>query len=87
MSGPADRLATMDLPLRGLASEGAAALVEPALGQLRGVHGVAVIASKFRVRVTYDPAHIAADTIREALHGIRPPDTAHGAPSRNDTMT
>lgn len=81
---PPDGAATLDLPLRGLASEGADALVGPALRALPGVIAVAVLASEFRVRVTYDPARIAPAAIREALHGIVPPDTAHGAPARGE---
>lgn len=71
--------ATLDLPLRGLASEGVDAVVGPPLRALAGVVAVTVLASEFRVRVTYDPARIAPEAIREALHGIVPPDTAHGA--------
>ena len=76
--------AVLDLPLRGLASTGAADVVGPALGALPGVLDVAVLAGEFRVRVTYDPARIAAEAIRERLHGLVPPDTAHGTPPRGD---
>lgn len=81
---PSDGAATLDLPLRGLASDGADAVVGPALRALPGVVAVTVLASEFRVRVTYDPARIPPEAIREALHGIVPPDTAHGAPARGE---
>ena len=76
-SGPA----TLELPLRGLASDGAEVLVEPPLRALPGVLTVTVVASEFRVRVAYDAARISPEVIRETLHGIVPPDTAHGAPA------
>lgn len=69
---------TLDLPLRGLASEDAEAAVGPALRALPGVRTVSVLASEFRVRVTYDAARTTPEAIREALHGIVSPDTAHG---------
>lgn len=71
--------AHVDLPLRGLASEGAEDRVGPALRAIPGVLAVVVVASEFRVRVTYDPARMAPETISEVLHRLTPPDTAHGA--------
>lgn len=69
----------MDLPLRGLASTGADAIVGPPLRALPGVQRVEVHAEAFRVRVRFDPARVSRATIRETLHGIAAPDTAHGA--------
>lgn len=76
--------ATLDLPLRGLASEGAEERIGPPLRALPGVRDVVVLPAEFRVRVTYDPAQLEPETIRERLHGIAHPDTAHGtqAPPR-----
>ena len=81
---PSEAAATLDLPLRGLASDGADAVVGPPLRALPGVADVTVLASEFRVRVTYDPARIAPEAIREALHGIVSPDTAHGDHARDN---
>ena len=75
---PSDAAATLDLPLRGLASDGADEMVGPPLRALTGVLTVTVLASEFRVRVTYDPGRVAPEAIREALHAISSPDTAHG---------
>ena len=80
---PRDDCATLDLPLRGLASDGADARVGPPLRALSGVVAVDVIAAAFRVRVTYDPTRVTPETIRETLHGLVPPDTAHGAVRRD----
>ena len=70
----------LELPLRGLASDGVEVLVEPSLRALPGVLAVTVVVSEFRVRVAYDAARVSPEVIREALHGIVSPDTAHGAP-------
>lgn len=76
-----DGLATLDLPLRGLASEGVEARIVPPLRAIPGVRDVTVLAAEFRVRVTYDPGQVPPETIRECLHGLAQPDTAHGAPA------
>ena len=69
----------IDLPLRGLASEGAGERVGPPLLAIPGVLDVAVHASEFRVRVSYNPTRVSPEVIREQLHGIVEPDTAHGS--------
>ena len=60
----------LELPLRGLAGEGAAEVVTPALMAVPGVVAVDVRTSMFRVRVMYDPSRVAPSTIDAALHAL-----------------
>ena len=63
------KLETMELPLRGLASEGAEATVREALSRVPGVVAVEVVAT-FRVRVTYEPRPGTRDAVDAALHAL-----------------
>lgn len=69
----------LELPLRGLAGEGATEVVTPRLMSVPGVISVDVRSSMFRVRVTYDPAKATPEAIDAALHslGVGEPH-AHG---------
>lgn len=60
----------IDLPLRGLASEGALDLVRRSVGSLDGVLSVEGGPSEYVVRITYDPAHVSPASIRHALHSV-----------------
>ena len=73
----------LDLPLRGLASEGASEIVGRALRDLPGVATVTVRATGQVVHVTYDAAVVTAEAIRARLHtaGLVHPERdadAHG---------
>ena len=69
------------LPLRGLASEGAHEIVGQALRALPGVATVTVRMVEQVVLVTYDPAVISGEAIRERLHtvGLVHPERDAGA--------
>ena len=71
----------LKLPLRGLASEGASEIVGRALRDLPGVTTVTVRVVEQVVQVTYDPARIAAEAIRERMHtaGLVHPERDAGA--------
>lgn len=74
MSHPPDgspaHVQVLELPLRGLAGEGAAEIITPRLMSVPGVIGVDVRSSMFRVRVTYDPARATPEAIDAALHTL-----------------
>lgn len=74
-----DGLHVLELPLRGLAGEGAKEIVTPALMRIPGVIAVVVQSSTFRVHVIFDPSCVAPSTIGSALHalGVGQPH-AHG---------
>ena len=63
------KLETMELPLRGLASEGAEATVREVLTRVPGVVAVDVVAT-FRVRITYESRPGTRDAIDAALHAL-----------------
>ena len=71
----------LQLPLRGLASEGASEIVGRALRDLPGVATVTVRAVEQVVQVTYDPARTTAEAIRERMHraGLVHPERDAGA--------
>ena len=74
----------LELPLRGLAGEGAAEIVTPRLMAVSGVIAVDVESGAFRVRVTYDPERATREQIDNALHSLgvgqpHPHDDADGA--------
>jgi hypothetical protein len=69
-SDGADRLATLELPLRGLAGEGVDAIVGDALGRVRGVVSVDVMTAAYRVRVRYRPEPGVREAIDAALHAL-----------------
>ena len=76
-------LKRIQLPLRGLASEGASEIVGRALRDLPGVATVTVRATEQVVHVTYDAAETSAEAIRERMHtaGLVHPEPdadAHG---------
>lgn len=62
--------ATIELPLRGLAAEGAEQQVREALERVPGVVSVDVQVSAYRVRVTYLAAPGTKEAIDAALHGL-----------------
>lgn len=64
------RTQVLELPLRGLAGEGAAEIVTPRLMAVPGVIAVDVRSSMFRVRVTYDPALTTPQAVDDALHSL-----------------
>lgn len=66
-SGPR---ATIELPLRGLAAEGAEQQVREALERVPGVMSVDVQVSAYRVRVTHVAAPGTKEAIDSALHGL-----------------
>ena len=74
MSHPPDespaRTQVLELPLRGLAGEGATEVVTPRLMSVPGVISVDVRSSMFRVRVTYDPERATPEAIDAALHAL-----------------
>lgn len=76
-------LAHIELPLRGLAGEGAGPRVTSALLAVPGVTGALVRGADFSVRVAYDPARVTSVAIREALHGVgtRAGARSHAGPS------
>ena len=80
-SDRADFLDRISLPLRGLASEGANEIVGQALRALPGVATVTVRMVEQIVLVTYDPAVISGEAIRERLHtvGLVHPERDAGA--------
>ena len=80
-------VSTVDLPLRGLASEGVAPSVEAALLALPGVVAATVHASAFRAHVTYDSARVTLEAIRERLHAVRasPAPGTHGSTYTHDS--
>ena len=61
---------TLELPLRGLASEGADASIRQALVGVPGVVAVEVLMMAFRVRVTYEPRAGTREAIDAALHTL-----------------
>lgn len=65
---PGAFLEQIDLPLRGLASEGANEIVGRALRDLPGVATVTVRAAEQIVHVTYDAAAVSAEAIRGRMH-------------------
>ena len=67
----------IDLPLRGLAGEGAIDRVRRAVMTLPGVSRVEGGASEFLVRVTYDEARVSSEAIRRALHELGANGGAH----------
>lgn len=74
-------LERLQLPLRGLASEGATEIVGRALRDLPGVATVTVRAVEQVVHVTYDSAVTTAEAIRERMHaaGLVHPERDAGA--------
>lgn len=68
--GPLSVTRVLELPLRGLAGEGAAGIVTPRLMRVPGVIAVDVRSAAFRVRVTYDPARATPVAIDTALHSL-----------------
>jgi copper chaperone CopZ len=62
--------ATIELPLRGLAGEGAEQQVREALERVPGVLSVDVQVSAYRVRVVYLAAPGTKEAIDAALHGL-----------------
>lgn len=62
--------ASIELPLRGLAGEGAERQVREALERVPGVVSVDVQVSAFRVRVTYSSAPGTKEAIDAALHAL-----------------
>lgn len=76
-----DFLEQIQLPLRGLASEGADEIVGRALRGLPGVATVTVRAVEQVVRVTYDPVVTSGEAIRERMHtvGLVHPERDAGA--------
>ena len=77
----ADALEQIQLPLRGLASEGADEIVGRALCDMPGVAAVTVRVVEQVVRVRYDPAVTTGEAIRERMHsvGLVFPDRDAGA--------
>lgn len=61
----------LELPLSGLAGEGAADIVAPRLMRVPGVIAVAVWSAAFRLRVTYDPTRATPNAIDAALHSLQ----------------
>lgn len=85
-NGAPTALKVLELPLRGLASEGAAEIVTPRLMRVSGVIAVAVRPEAFRVRVTYDPTRATPENVDAALHSLRvgeprPHGGSNGPPS------
>lgn len=80
-AGRADFLEQIQLPLRGLAGEGADEIVGRALRDIPGVATVTVRVVEQLVRVTFDPAVTSADAIRERMHtvGLVHPERDAGA--------
>jgi hypothetical protein len=80
-SKEADFLEQLQLPFRGLAREGASEIIGRALRDLPGVATVTVRAVERVVQVTYDPARITAEAIRERMHtaGLVHPERDAGA--------
>ena len=70
MTSSANAPAHIDLPLRGLASEGIAPVVRKALLSLPGVLSVEVREGEFFVRVGYDPGLVGEAAIRQRLHDL-----------------
>lgn len=68
--GPQAGTQVLELPLRGLAGEGATEVVTPRLMSVPGVISVEVRSSMFRVRVTYDPSRATPEAIDAALHTL-----------------
>lgn len=62
--------ATIELPLRGLAGEGAERQVREAFERVPGVVSVDVQVSAYRVRVSYVAAPGTREAIDAALHGL-----------------
>lgn len=67
---PGEQYETMELPLRGLASEGVEVSIRRALEGVPGVAAVDVMASAYRVRITYEPRPGTRDAIDAALHAL-----------------
>ena len=61
---------TVELPLRGLAGEGAEAPIRSAFESIQGVVAVHVSIATFRVRVSYRPAPGVRERIDAALHSL-----------------
>lgn len=76
---------TVDIPLRGFASEGAAVIIAPALRATPGVVDVNVSAANYRVRITYDPAQVTLETFQQRLHAIVSANTARSEVARQST--
>lgn len=60
-------IVTLRLPLRGLASEGAQAIVERALEQVPGIKGVGASMVNNLLEVDYDDMRVSEDKIHDAL--------------------
>lgn len=76
------RCETLELPLRGLASEGAEVSIRRALTGVPGVVAVEVLTMAYRVRVTYEPRPGTREAIDVALHSLGIGD-AHAAGEGN----
>lgn len=61
------RLQRLDLPPRGLAGEGAQAVVDRAIGGLAGVLAARANAAAVILRVEYDADVVSAEAIHDAL--------------------
>ena len=77
-TGGTPTTAHVDLPLRGLASEGASPSIERALRRVPGVLRADVHAADFRAHVEYDPTIVTpfaiACALRDAAGGNADPD-------------
>lgn len=74
-------LERLQLPVRGLADGGASEIVGHALRDLPGVATITLRVREQVVDVTYDPAMITADAIRDRMHvaGLIHPERDAGA--------
>ena len=79
---PEAKRSTIELPLRGLAGEGAEPLVRTAMERVPGVVAVEVEVSSYRVRVTYDALPGTREAIEAALHTLGPVSAHANADSR-----